>query len=57
MFRLLEAIFKLNIKECIYVYTYVYVYIYIHIHAHSCAQPEDVSESRNTSLQFLKKEN
>ena len=27
MFRLLEAIFMLNIQECIYIYIYIYIII------------------------------
>jgi hypothetical protein len=38
MFRLLEAIFRLNIKECIYIYVYIYIYsmyVYIYTHTHT----------------------
>ena len=31
MFRFLEAIFRLNIGECIYICIYIYIYIYIYI--------------------------
>ena len=47
MIRLLEAIFRLNIKECMYVYIYIYIYIYTHSFMLSLKM---ASKSRNMSL-------